>query len=130
MRTPSRVSFSSVAGPTPHSAVTGSGWRKANSSPGRTSTTPLPSRTPSGRATGLAASEASLARNLVGATPTLQVSPVRAFTSVRMRLAMATPSPSRRRAPVTSRNASSSARGSIIGVTERNTSCTSALTSA
>ena len=38
--TPSRWSRSSVAGPTPHRACTGSGCRKASSSPGATTTTP------------------------------------------------------------------------------------------
>ena len=63
-----------VAGPTPQSAATGSGWRKASSSPGRHTTTPRPGATPAPVTVGLAASEASLASSFDGATPMLHVS--------------------------------------------------------
>ena len=73
--TPSRRSRAAVAGPTPHSASTGLGCRKASSSPGATTTTPAPGRTPDRLAVGLAASEASLATSLDVATPTDADSP-------------------------------------------------------
>ena len=47
---PRRCSFSSVFGPTPHSACTGSGWRNASSSPGSTTITPARARAPAARA--------------------------------------------------------------------------------
>ena len=71
---PARASRLAVAGPTPHSASTGSGWRKASSSAGRTTTTPGPGRLPARSATGLAAREASLATSLERPTPTEQSS--------------------------------------------------------
>ena len=70
VRMPSRSRRANVTGPTPQSRVTGSGWRNSSSWPGTTSTTPRPGITRSGVARGLAATDASLARNLFGATPT------------------------------------------------------------
>ena len=88
--------------------------------PGATSTTPRPGPTPSGVARGLAATDASLARNLFGATPTEHVRSSSSRTAARDRRG------DRRRrrragarAPVTSRNASSSESGSTSGVTAR-----------
>ena len=57
---PRSCSFAAVTAPTPHTRSIGSGWRKASSSSGGTT------RSPSGLATPLA----TLARNLVLATPT------------------------------------------------------------
>ena len=119
VRTPSRSRRSSVAGPTPHSARAGSGWRKPSSSPGAITWTPSPGTGPSTDARGLAASDASLASIFEGATPTEHVSPSRASTSARMRCATVGPSPWDRRAPVTSRNASSRLIGSTRGVNDR-----------
>ena len=50
---PSRCSFSSVFGPTPHSACTGSGWRKASTSSGSTTFTPSPGSGPRAADAGL-----------------------------------------------------------------------------
>lgn len=61
----------------------------------------------------------SFATNLLGATPTEQVSPCSAVTRARIRRAMAAGGPNNRRAPVTSRNASSRESGSTSGVTSR-----------
>ena len=88
--TPRRSSRASVAGPTPHSAWTGSGCRKASSLARRRPRPPR--RRPAGpRATarGLAASDASLARNFMAATPTEQVRPSRRCTSARIWRAIA-----------------------------------------
>ena len=63
---------------------------------------------PAGVALGLAATEASLARNLLLATPTEHDRSSSSSIRRRIILAMAGPSPRRRREPVTSRNASSS----------------------
>ncbi len=119
-----------MAGPTPHRAWTGSGCRKASSWPGSTTWTPLPKTGPSGDAFGLAASDASLARNFVGATPTEQVSRSSSSTWRRNRAPIVGPSPCRRWAPLTSRNASSSDSGSTSGVKERKIAITRSLTSA
>ena len=62
---PTRRMRSEVAGPTPHSASIGSGWRKASSPSGGTTSSP----------SGLQPADAILATNLVGATPTEQVMP-------------------------------------------------------
>ena len=69
VRTPSRSRRASVAGPTPHSARAGSGWRNASSSPGATTCTPVAGTGPSVDARGLAASDASLASNFGGGHP-------------------------------------------------------------
>jgi hypothetical protein len=66
---------------------------------------------------GLQLTEAILATNLQGATPTEQVMPCCCWTWARMRAAISAGDPSRRSAPETSRNASSSASGSTSGVT-------------
>ena len=66
---------------------------------------------------GLAWEEASLATNLVAATPTEAGTPMRSRTSARIHLAMATGGPMRRRAPETSRKASSTLTFSVSGVT-------------
>ena len=58
---PRACSFTAVLSPTPHSRSTGSGCRKAGSSEGCTTNSP----------SGLATPEATLARNLVRATPTV-----------------------------------------------------------
>ena len=111
----------SVAGPTPHSASTGSGWRKASSSPGRIDHhTRGPARGPCSEARGLAASEAELGQELVArhadrARQALLVEDVGPDGVRRSR----SPVPCSRRAPVTSRKASSSESGSTSGVNER-----------
>ncbi len=92
-----RSSLVNVAGPTPQRRETGSGARNAASVPGSTTSTP----------SGLARSLASLARNLVEATPTDRHSPLSASTRRRMVAAIAAGAPSMRRAPATSMNASS-----------------------
>ena len=95
-RRPRRSSLASVAGPTPHSACTGSGCRKARVSAGSTTATPEPDGARWATALGLAASEASLATNLVPATPTEQVRPSSASTRSRMWAAICGAGPSRR----------------------------------
>lgn len=67
---------------------------------------------------GLASPEASLATNFVGATPTEQVMPCSSAIVSRMRDPIRAGLPSRRIAPETSRNASSSESGSTVGVIE------------
>ena len=66
--------------------------------------------------------------NLVLATPTEQVMPCWSRTCSRMSCAIRAGRPSRRRAPATSRNASSSDRPSTSGVTDRKISNTAAET--
>ncbi|GAB3984741.1 hypothetical protein GCM10027615_72970 [Plantactinospora veratri] len=65
-----------------------------------------------------------MATNLVGATPTEQVSPSCSATRDRISRAISAGRPSSLRAPATSRNASSSERGSTSGVTSRRISIT------
>jgi hypothetical protein len=78
----------------------------------------------------LAASEASLATSFEVATPTEQVSRSSSSTRWRMARPMLGPSPIERRAPVTSRKASSRLIGSTSGVNEWKIAITRALTSA
>ena len=78
---------------------------------------------------GLAASEASLATNFDGATPTEQVSSSCSSTAARILAAMVGPSPWSRRAPVTSRNASSSEIASTSGVNDLKIAITRSLIS-
>src|SRR5256714_1259698 len=85
------------------------------------STTSMPS--------GLARSLASFATNLVLATPTDATSPVSARTRRRRATAISGAEPCSRRAPPTSRNASSSASGSTSGVTSRRIAITERLPS-
>ena len=74
MASPRASSFPSVTGPTPGIARTGNGEMNSISSPGAMIRTPL----------GFAASEASLARNLLLPTPTDAVNPaVRLVSSAR-----------------------------------------------
>src|ERR1019366_9329430 len=103
-----------------HRAATGSGCRKS-STPSR-GTTSIPS--------GLQRAEAILAMNLAGATPTEQVMPCCLATWARMCLAIPAGAPRRRRAPATSRKASSSASGSTSGVTAPKMAMTSLDTAA
>ena len=110
VRSPNLARTSPVRSPTPHSAETGSGCRKPRTSPAGTTSSP----------SGLLAVDASLATNLVVATPTEQVSPYWPRTLARIRRAMAAGGPSRLMAPPTSRNASSRESGSTSGVTPRN----------
>ena len=127
--TPSRLRRPSVAGPTPQRAETGSGHRKSRTSSATTTFTPRPGRGPSTDARGLAASDASLATNLDGATPTEQVMPTSSCTRRRMSVAIFVGAPWRRRAARTSRKASSSEMGSTSGVNEVKISMTWLLTS-
>jgi hypothetical protein len=107
---PTPVSRSAVRLPTPHSAETGNGCRNASTS--SRGTTSMPS--------GLHSPEASLATNLVDATPTEQVIPWAASTRARMSAPIrAGVTPNRRSAPDTSRNASSRLSGSTSGVMSR-----------
>ena len=117
------ASRSSVAGPTPHRAWTGSGCRKASSSPGATTTTPGPGSTPSGPA-------ASAWPPPTPAWPAASWWP--RPTRARQLLLVGDAAPDgggdvrrRRRtgaaAPVTSRNASSRAMPSTSGVNDSNT---------
>ncbi len=116
MRMPSRCSDSPVRSPTPHSAVTGSGCRKASTR--AAGTTSMPS--------GLHRADASLATNLVGATPTEQVSCNSSTTRRRIAAAMSAGRPAARTLPRTSRNASSRESGSTSGVTSRRIAITCA----
>ena len=106
-----------MAGPTPHNDSTARGCKNASSSAARTTTTPGPGRVPRRLAVGLAALEANLATILERPTPTEQASDSRSCTWRRMSAAMSSGGPSSRRAPVTSKNASSSPIGSTVGVT-------------
>ena len=99
-------SFPAVTGPTPHSRSTGSGWRKPSSPPGGTTSSP----------SGLATPLATLARNLVLATPTVIGRPTRSRTSRRSRAAISVAEPEIRSSPRTSRNASSIESPSTSGV--------------
>ncbi len=88
----------------------------------RTPTTSIPS--------GFAAELASFATNLVAPTPTEHVIPCSSAIRSRSIRAMPVGVPRRRRAPATSRNASSRLRGSTNGVIERKISMTPRDTSA
>ena len=79
-------------------------------------TTPAPGATRLAETFGLAASEASLASSLEGATPMLQVSESSTLMSRRSAPATAAEGPNNRSEPVTSRNASSNEMGSTRGV--------------
>jgi hypothetical protein len=78
VRIPSSPSRDSMTLPTPGMRATGSGSRKASTSPGCTTDRP----------SGLRASDASLARNLLGATPAEAVS--RSSSRTWARIAFAT----------------------------------------
>ena len=106
---PSRCSFSAVTAPTPHSRSTGSGSRNASSRSGSTTSSP----------SGLLTALATLARNLVRATPTEMASPTSARTRSRNRTAICSGVPAMRRRPPTSRNASSMESPSTSGVVSR-----------
>lgn len=85
-REPRWRSLVAVTGPTPHSRSTGSGWRKPSSAPRGTTSSPP----------GLATPLATLARNLVLATPTVMGSPTRSRTSRRRRAAISMAEPESR----------------------------------
>ena len=104
----------SVCSPTPHNAPTGSGCRNATTRSGGTSSNP----------SGLPWAEAILASEVVAAPPTVQAMPCSSATRARMSSATARGPPRRRRAPRTSRKASSSDTGSTSGVTDRKISIT------
>ena len=108
---PRSCSFAAVTGPTPHSRSTGSGWRKASSRSGGTTSSP----------SGLATPLATLARNFVLATPTVMARPTASSTSRRSRVAISVGEPDTRRSPPTSRKASSIERPSTSGVVSSNT---------
>ena len=99
---PARAAARPCAAPTPHSTVTGNGRRKART----------PAAGTSSRPSGLQRAEATLATNLVGATPTEQVSPTGWADMSRMATAISTGHPSSPVAPLTSRKASSRDSGS------------------
>ncbi len=104
---PRLSSASAALGPTPHRARTDRGRRNASVSAAATTSRP----------SGFEIVEAILATCFVAATPMLQVSPVSAFTRARRSRAIVPGLPHRRRAPRTSRKASSIERGSTSGVT-------------
>ena len=129
-RTPSRCSRSRVAGPTPHSACTGSGWRKASSSPGgddHDTRAGLDARAAPAR--GLAASEASLARNFVGATPTEHVSRSSLEHPGRIGGAISAPSPCEAAGAGDVEERLVEGDGSTSGVNDRKIAITRSLTS-
>ncbi len=97
-----------VTRPTPQMRLTGNGARNRAAASRPSGTTVSPS--------GFSRSLASLARNLLHATPTDAVRPVSLRTSDLMRVAMACPSPKCFCDPVTSRKASSMESGSMMGV--------------
>ena len=72
---------------------------------------------------------ATLARNLVRATPTVMASPTRSCTWARRRTAISVGVPETRRSPPTSRKASSIDMPSTNGVVSSNTSKTALLAS-
>ena len=84
------------------------------------------SRGTTSRPSGLHRAEASLARNIVLATPTEQVMPCSSATRARSHSPTLRGLPSRRCAPPTSRKASSRESGSTRGVTEAKISITPA----
>ena len=120
-----------VAGPTPHSARTGSGSQEGELLVrGHDRARPAPGSGPVRVTRGLAASDASLATNFVGghadrAGQALLGQHLLADGPARC----VGPSPSSRRAPVTSRNASSRQSGSTSGVYDRKIAITRPLTS-
>lgn len=114
VRTPNPASLAAVAGPTPHSRRTGSGRRNSSSPSGGTTSSP----------SGLATPLATLARNLVRATPTVIGSPT---SSAIWRRSRAATSAGGRRSPCASRNASSIESPSTSGVVARNTAKTALL---
>ena len=105
--------------PTPHSDVTGSECRNGTVAARGTSRTP----------SGLAMPEPSFATNFVAAMPTEQVTSHSARTRSRIRAAMCVGGPSLRRAPETSRKASSILTCSTRTVTSRSTAMTPSDTS-
>jgi len=105
--------------PTPHNEPTGSGCRNSMTRSGGTTSNP----------SGLLRVEASLATNLLAATPTEQVMPCSSWTRSRINWPICRGEPSRRRAPEMSRNASSRLIGSTRGVIEPNSAITPALAS-
>ena len=106
VRIPSRPSVSPVFSPTPHRRPTGNGSRNAWTPPAGTTSIPF----------GLQSSDASLATNFDGATPTEHVTPTSRSTSARIFAAISAEDPNSIVAPATSRNASSSEIGSTSGV--------------
>ncbi|CAB4583701.1 unannotated protein [freshwater metagenome] len=78
---------------------------------------------------GLARLDANFAMNFDVATPTLHGSSSSSAMRFLIRCPIAVPSPKRLREPVTSRNASSRAMGSMCGVKSAKIACTCRLTS-
>ena len=115
--TPRACSLAAVLAPMPHIRSTGSAWRKASSRPLGTTSNP----------SGLDTALATLARNLVRATPTLIGRPTRSRTAPRRRTAISAGVPAVRHSPLTSRNASSIEMPSTNGVVSSNTSNTALL---
>ncbi len=106
VKIPLSRSLTAVTRPTPQRLSTGSGWRKRNSPPGGTDSSP----------SGLATRLATLARNLVRATPTVIGRPTRSRTWRRSRTAMSSGVPVIRARPPTLRKASSIEIPSTRGV--------------
>ena len=113
---PMRLRLAWVTGPAPQRSPTGRGAKNARSSPTGTSNTPAPPDGPVGVGSGLANLEPILAKNLTAATPTAQLMPSSLPTCLRIRWPISTGG---RWAPDTSKNASSTERGSTSGVNDR-----------
>ena len=112
-----------VAGPTPHRARAGSGRRKPSSS-GRHHPDAGAGDRPGGRGRGLGRLRGQLGHHLGGGDAHRAGEALPLLDLGRMARPIAAPSPNRRRAPVTSRNASSRLSGSTSGVLERKMSMT------
>ena len=108
VRMPMELRRSTALGPMPHSRPTSIGGRSTSTLSGSITVSP----------SGLFMSEASLARNLFGATPTEAVRPVSEAMRCLRRMPISVAGPSSRMLPVTSRKASSRLSGSTSGVTE------------
>ena len=111
---PNLLSISAVFSPTPHNSFIGSGCKKVSVLSGEISSIPF----------GLHLLDANFAINLVLAIPTEQVIPSWLSTFWRMADPISRGVPSRRLAPATSRNASSTEIGSTKGVKFRKISIT------
>ena len=119
VRIPRACSFRAVFSPTPQSASTASGCRKAVSSARASSSSP----------SGFAARLAIFASSRVRATPTVTARPTARRTSRRSRAAIARGEPEIRSSPRTSRNASSSESPSTSGAVRSNTANSARLAS-
>ena len=111
---PNLLRISAVFSPTPHNSLIGNGCKKVSVRSGGISSNPF----------GLHRLEANFAINLVLAIPTEQVIPSWLSTFWRIAVPISRGVPSKRFAPATSRNASSTDIGSTNGVKFRKISIT------